>query len=677
MLGKLTLEALPLYSLVAASGALVTILGGVAAFILITWLKAWRYLWTEWLTSVDHKRIGVMYIILAMIMLMRGFVDAIMMRAQQAIAMDSGGYLPPEHFDQIFSSHGTIMIFFMAMPFLTGLINIVVPLQIGSRDVAFPFLNSVSFWLTSAGAGLVLISLVIGKFSTAGWTGYPPYSELEFSPGVGVDYWIWAILISGIGTTLTGINFVVTILKRRAPGMLLMRMTPFTWTALCSSILMAFAFPALTVVCAMLALDRTLGMHFFTNANGGNMMNYPNLFWIWGHPEVYILVLPAFGVFSEVVSTFSRKRLFGYTSLVYATAAIAILSFTVWLHHFFTMGASANVNAFFGAATMIIAVPTGVKVFNWLLTMYRGRIRFHPSMVWTLGFIVTFVIGGMTGVLLAMPPADYLMHNTTFLVAHFHNMLIPGALFGYFAGFMYWFPKVFGFALDEKWGMRSVWCWLVGFYLAFMPLYFLGFMAMPRRLERYEVPEWQPYLIVAFAGACLILLGMIMMGVQIAASVRRRNETRDLRGDPWNGRTLEWATASPPPVYNFAVLPDVRELDALADMKARGVAYDRPARYEDIYLPRNSAVGIVVGGFAFLLGFAMIWHIWWLAAACGLGLWVALAIRASDDDSEICLSATEVEKTEDERFRLLATAPPLEDADDDVAFDAPLTERAT
>jgi cytochrome o ubiquinol oxidase subunit I len=467
MLGKLTLEALPLYSLVAASGALVTILGGVAAFILITWLKAWRYLWTEWLTSVDHKRIGVMYIILAMIMLMRGFVDAIMMRAQQAIAMDSGGYLPPEHFDQIFSSHGTIMIFFMAMPFLTGLINIVVPLQIGSRDVAFPFLNSVSFWLTSAGAGLVLISLVIGKFSTAGWTGYPPYSELEFSPGVGVDYWIWAILISGIGTTLTGINFVVTILKRRAPGMLLMRMTPFTWTALCSSILMAFAFPALTVVCAMLALDRTLGMHFFTNANGGNMMNYPNLFWIWGHPEVYILVLPAFGVFSEVVSTFSRKRLFGYTSLVYATAAIAILSFTVWLHHFFTMGASANVNAFFGAATMIIAVPTGVKVFNWLLTMYRGRIRFHPSMVWTLGFIVTFVIGGMTGVLLAMPPADYLMHNTTFLVAHFHNMLIPGALFGYFAGFMYWFPKVFGFALDEKWGMRSVWCWLVGFYLAF------------------------------------------------------------------------------------------------------------------------------------------------------------------------------------------------------------------
>src|SRR5882672_166370 len=599
MFGKLTIEALPLYSAIAATGALVTVGGAFIVFVVVSWLKAWKYLWTEWLTSVDHKRIGVMYIVLALIMLMRGFVDAIMMRAQQAMALNNGGYLPPEHFDQIFSSHGTIMIIFMAMPFMTGLMNIAVPLQIGTRDVAFPFLNSLSLWLTSAGAALVMVSLVIGKFSTAGWTGYPPYSGIEYNPGVGVDYWIWALLISGVGSTLSGINFIVTILKRRAPGMGLMRMTPFTWTALCASVLMAFAFPALTVACGLLALDRLLGMHFFTNELGGNMMNYPNLFWIWGHPEVYILILPAFGVFSEVVSTFSRKRLFGYESLVYATAAIAILSFTVWLHHFFTMGASANVNAFFGAATMIIAVPTGVKVFNWLLTMYRGRIRFHPSMVWTLGFIVTFVIGGMTGVLLAMPPADYLMHNTTFLVAHFHNMLIPGALFGYFAGFMYWFPKVFGFALDEKWGMRSVWCWLVGFYLAFMPLYFLGFMAMPRRLERYEVPEWQPYLIVAALGACLIMLGIVCLIVQVVVSVLKRQEALDLSGDPWNGRTLEWLTASPPAPYNFAVIPEVRDVDALHEMKARGAAWRRPERYQDIVMPKSSGAGVMLGALAF------------------------------------------------------------------------------
>ena len=501
MLGRLTIDALPFYSAIAFGGALVTVGGALAVAAGITWFGLWRYLWNEWLTSVDHKRIGIMYVTLAMIMLMRGFVDAMMMRTQQAIALNSDGYLPPEHFDQIFSSHGTIMIFFMAMPFLTGLINIVVPQQIGARDVAFPFMNAVSLWLTTAGAGLVMVSLVIGKFSTAGWTGYPPFSGSEYSPGVGVDYWLWAILIGGIGSTLTGINFIVTIFKQRAPGMTFMRMPLFTWTALCTSVLMTFAFPALTVVCAMLVLDRTLGMHFFTNGGGGNMMNYPNLFWLWGHPEVYILILPAFGVYSEVVATFCGKRLFGYTSLVIATASIAILSFTVWLHHFFTMGASANVNAFFGLATMIIAVPTGVKVFDWLLTMFRGRIIFHTSMLWTLGFIVTFVIGGMTGVLLALPPADYLMHNTTFLVAHFHNMLIPGALFGYFAGYMYWFPKAFGFTLNERWGVRAFWFWLIGFYLAFMPLYALGFMGMPRRLEHYNIAAWQPYLVVAALGA--------------------------------------------------------------------------------------------------------------------------------------------------------------------------------
>ena len=653
MFGRLTIEALPLYSAIAAGGAAVTVGGALLVAIVITWLGAWRYLWTEWFTSVDHKRIGIMYVVLALIMLLRGFVDAIMMRAQQAMALNSGGYLPPEHFDQIFSSHGTIMIFFMAMPFMTGLLNIAVPLQIGTRDVAFPFLNSLSFWLTAAGAGLVMASLVIGKFSTAGWTGYPPYSGVEANPGVGVDYWIWAILISGVGSTLSGINFVVTILKRRAPGMTLMRMTPFVWTALCASVLMAFAFPALTVACGLLALDRTLGMHFFTNAHGGNMMNYPNLFWIWGHPEVYILILPAFGIFSEVVSTFSRKRLFGYESLVYATAAIAILSFTVWLHHFFTMGSSANVNAFFGITTMIIAVPTGVKVFNWLLTMYRGRIDFHPSMMWTIGFMVTFVIGGMTGVLLAIPSADFLMHNTTFLVAHFHNMIIPGVLFGYLAGYMYWFPKAFGFALDRKWGLASFWCWMIGFYLAFMPLYILGFKGMPRRMEQYNDPSWQPYLMVAALGAFVVLLGIAAMVMQLYVSIRNAKKTVDVTGDPFDGRTLEWATSSPPPAYNFAVLPEVRDREAFLDMKERGVERQRPAAYEDIHMPKNSMVGVAMGAFAFVLGFAMIWHIWWLVAASGLAMWVAMIARSSDDDSEFKISAAEVKQIEDARFRAL------------------------
>jgi len=657
MFGKLTIEALPLYSPIAAGGAAVTVGGALLVFLVLTYLKAWKYLWTDWLTSVDHKRIGVMYIVLALIMLLRGFVDAIMMRAQQAMALNSGGYLPPEHFDQIFSSHGTIMIFFMAMPFMTGLINVIVPLQIGTRDVAFPWLNAVSLWLSAAGAALVMVSLVIGKFSTAGWTGYPPYSGIEYNPGVGVDYWIWAILISGVGSTMSGINFIVTILKRRAPGMTLMRMTPFVWTSLVASVLMAFAFPAITVACGLLALDRLAGMHFFTNAHGGNMMNYVNLFWIWGHPEVYILILPAFGIFSEVVSTFSRKRLFGYESLVYATAAIGILSFTVWLHHFFTMGSSAGVNAFFGVMTMIIAVPTGVKVFNWLLTMYRGRIDFHPSMMWSIGFMVTFVIGGMTGVLLAIPPADFLMHNTTFLVAHFHNMIIPGVLFGYLAGYMYWFPKVFGFAFNRGWGLGAFWCWLVGFYLAFMPLYLLGLKGMPRRMETYNDPTWQPYLQVAAFGAFVVLCGIGCMVMQLYVSIRDRNKTRDLIGDPFEGRTLEWSTSSPPPPYNFAVIPTVGDREAFLEMKEKGTAYQRPAAYVAIRIPSNTPIGVILGAFAFVLGFAMVWHIWWLVLASGLVLFAAVIVRSSNDDQEFTMSAAEVKAIEDERFRLMGSRP--------------------
>jgi cytochrome o ubiquinol oxidase subunit I len=672
--GRLTLESLPFYSAVAASGAAVTVLGALSVVAVITWFGAWRLVLFDWVSSLDHKKIGIMYIMLALVMLLRGFVDAAMMRSQQAVAFNSDGYLPPSHFDQIFSSHGTIMIFFMAMPFLSGLINLIMPQQIGARDVAFPFMNALSFWLSFAGAGLVLVSLVVGKFSTAGWTGYPPYSGVEYNPGVGVDYWLWAVLISGVGSTMSGINFLVTILKCRAPGMHLFRMPLFTWTVFITSVLMIFAFPALTVACGLLALDRTFGMHFFTNAMGGNMMNYINLFWLWGHPEVYILILPAFGVFSEVVATFSQKRLFGYVSLVLATMAIGLLSFTVWLHHFFTMGSSANVNAFFGIMTTIIAVPTGVKVFDWLFTMYRGRILFRTPMLYTIGFLVTFVIGGLSGVLLAMPPVDYMMHNTTFLIAHFHNMIIPGVLFGYLAGYIYWFPKAFGFRLDEKWGVRSFWCWIVGFYLAFMPLYVLGLLGMPRRMEHYDVAAWQPHLILAAIGAFIIMLGIVCLGVQLVVSIRDRGRALDLSGDPWNGRSLEWATSSPPPPYNFAVLPQVTSIDAFWDFKQRGVAWRRPDQYVDIIMPKNSFVGAFIGGTAFVFGFATVWHMWWLAILSLALIAAAIIVRGSDDDTDLVMPASAVERIENARFAALARAPRPAIADDRGFVGAPVPE---
>jgi len=637
MLGKLTWDALPFYSPIAFGAAMMVVLGGLAVLAAITWFKLWPWLWKEWLTTVDHKKIGVMYIILALVMLLRGLADALMMRTQQAAALNSPGYLSPDHYNQVFSAHGTIMIVFMAMPFLTGLFNVVVPLQIGTRDVSFPFLNSVSLWLTASGAALIMASLVIGDFSTAGWTAYPPYSELSYSPGVGVDYWIWALFLSGFGTTLTGINFFVTILKRRAPGMSLMKMPMFTWTALITSILIIFAFPAITVTTALLGLDRYLGMHFFTNGGGGNMMNYANLFWIWGHPEVYIVILPAFGVFSEVVATFSKKRLFGYHSLVYATAAIGVLSFTVWLHHFFTMGSSANVNAFFGIATMVIAVPTGVKIFDWLFTMYKGRVTLTAPMYWTLGFIFTFVIGGMTGVLLAVPPVDFVMHNSEFLVAHFHNMLIPGALFGYMAGYMYWFPKIFGFKLDEKWGKRTFWAWIIGFYLAFMPLYVLGFEGMPRRMQHYDNPAWQPWLIVAEVGAFIVTLGVVFTVVQLVVSIKNREALKDETGDPWDGRTLEWAMPSPPPEYNFAVIPEVHALDELTWRKENGYADPIPVGLP-IVMPNNTSAGIIIGGLTFVLGFALTWHIWWLVIVSLVAMVATLIIKGSDDHPEHLVS---------------------------------------
>jgi cytochrome o ubiquinol oxidase subunit 1 len=527
--------------------------------------------------------------------------------------------------------------------------NFVVPLQLGVRDVAFPVLNATSFWLTAAGALLVNISLVVGEFARTGWLAYPPLSELQFSPGVGVDYYLWALQISGIGTLLAGINMVTTILKLRAPGMTYMRMPVFCWTALTSSMLIVAAFPILTATFGMLLLDRYLGMHFFTTDGGGNFMMYINLIWAWGHPEVYILVLPAFGIFSEVIATFSGKQLFGYRSMVLATLAICVLSFMVWLHHFFTMGAGADVNAVFGIMSMIIAIPTGVKLFNWLFTLYRGRLRFEVPLLWAIGFMVTFVVGGFTGVLLAVPPADFVLHNSLFLVAHFHNVIIGAVLFGAMAGYYYWFPKAFGFTLDRRLGAVSFWCWLIGFYLAFMPLYALGLLGMTRRMQHYADVSWQPYLIVAEVGAFIILAGIVATIAQLVVSIRTRDRRRDLTGDPWNGRTLEWSTPSPPPAYNFAVLPKVESLDAFWAMKQRD-PLPPPDHYQSIEMPSNSPNGFLTAFFAVVIGFAMIWHIWWMAilgAACAL---LTLLSFGWVERREVEISGTQL--AEAERARL-------------------------
>jgi cytochrome o ubiquinol oxidase subunit I len=645
MFGKLSWSAIPIDQPIpmVASGVVGLVILGVLAWVVLA--GHLPYLWREWITSVDHKRIGVMYTLLAMVMLLRGFTDAMMMRSQQAVAFQSQGYLPPEHYNQIFSAHGTIMIFFVAMPFVIGLMNLVVPLQLGVRDVAFPTLNSVGFWLTATGALLVNVSLVVGEFARTGWLPYPPLSELTYSPGVGVDYYLWALQISGVGTLVAGINLVTTVLKLRTRGMTYLRMPMFCWTTLASNLLIVAAFPILTATLAMLILDRYFGFHFFTNEAGGNVMMFMNLIWAWGHPEVYILVLPAFGIFSEVVSTFSGKPLFGYRSMVLATMAICVISFMVWLHHFFTMGAGPYVNAIFGIASMIIAVPTGVKIYNWLFTMYGGRVRFDTPMLWAIGFMVTFILGGLTGVLVAVPPADFLLHNSLFLVAHFHNVIIGGVLFGAFAGYAYWFPKAFGFRLHEGLGKAAFWCWLIGFYVAFMPLYALGFLGMTRRMQHYDVPEWRPWLLIAGVGAVIILIGIIFQIMQLAVSIRHREELRDRTGDPWDGRSLEWATASPPPVFNFAIPPDVTGEDAYWSLKAHAKQQDLEKRepdYKDIEMPRNSPTGFVCAFFATIMGFALIWHIWWMVAAGAIGAFATFVAFAWRDHDEYVIPAKEV-----------------------------------
>jgi cytochrome o ubiquinol oxidase subunit 1 len=654
--GRLSLESIPYHEPILLGTLIFVFTGGAVVLGAITYFKLWGYLWREWFTSVDHKRIGVMYIVLGLVMLVRGFADAIMMRAQQAIAFNgSEGYLPAHHFDQIFTAHGVIMIFFVAMPLVTGLMNFVVPLQIGARDVAFPFLNNFSFWMTVSGAILVMTSLFVGEFARTGWLAYPPLSGYAYSPDVGVDYYIWSLQIAGVGTLLSGVNLIATIVKMRAPGMTMMKMPVFTWTALCTNILIVAAFPVLTGVLVLLSLDRYVGMNFFTNDFGGNPMMYVNLIWIWGHPEVYILVLPIFGVFSEVTATFCGKRLFGYTSMVYATVVITILSYLVWLHHFFTMGSGASVNSFFGITTMIISIPTGAKLFNWLFTMYRGRIRFELPMMWTVAFMLTFVIGGMTGVLLAVPPADFVLHNSLFLIGHFHNVIIGGVVFGLFAGITYWFPKAVGFRLDPFWGKISFWFWVSGFYVAFMPIYVLGLMGVTRRLRVFDDPSLQIYFVVAAFGSLLIALGIAAFLVQIAVSIKNREKLRDVTGDPWNARTLEWSTSSPPPVYNFAFTPIVYDHDAWWDMKEHG--YKRPlSGFKPIHLPKNTGAGAILAGISFIVGFALIWYMWWLAALGFVALTATAIGHTFIYNRGFNIPAQQISETEQERTALLQSA---------------------
>ncbi|WP_420962953.1 cytochrome o ubiquinol oxidase subunit I [Brucella sp. IR073] len=652
--GRLTLESIPYHEPILVFTFIGVAIGGLAVLGLITYYRFWGTLWRDWITSVDHKKIGIMYIILGLIMLLRGFADAIMMRAQQAISFGANeGYLPPHHYDQIFTAHGVIMIFFVAMPLVTGLMNYVVPLQIGARDVSFPFLNNFSFWMTTAGAIIIMLSLFIGEFAKTGWLAYPPLSGIAYSPDVGVDYYIWGLQVAGIGTTLSGINLIATIVKMRAPGMTFMKMPIFTWTSLITNILIVASFPVLTAVLALLSLDRYVGTNFFTNDLGGNPMMYVNLIWIWGHPEVYILVLPAFGIFSEVVSTFSSKRLFGYTSMVYATCVIMILSYIVWLHHFFTMGSGASVNAFFGITTMIISIPTGAKMFNWLFTMYKGRIRYELPMLWTVGFMVTFTIGGMTGVMLAVPPADFVLHNSLFLIAHFHNVIIGGVLFGMFAGITYWFPKAFGFKLDPFWGKMSFWFWQIGFFVAFMPLYVLGLMGVTRRMSHFDDPSLQIWFQIAALGAVLIAIGIASFLIQLFVSFRKRESLRDLTGDPWDGRTLEWSTSSPPPEYNFAFTPIVRDHDSWYDMKRRG--HKRPLEgYIPIHMPKNTGTGAILAAFSVAFGFGMVWHIWWLAILTFVAM-IAIAIgHTFNYNRDYYIPAETVTATENARTRLLA-----------------------
>lgn len=650
LIGKLSGHALP-HEWFTIAGSITFIAMTIFVIIVITRMKKWKWLWNEWLTSVDPKKIGIMYFIAGGFMLARGGLDAIMVWLQQAFSSGSShGYLSADHFQQVFTAHGNIMVFFVAMAFIFGLINYIVPLQIGARDLASPFLNTLGFWLYIGGVVMVnMFFLLGGEYAATGWLAVAPLSGPEFSTGVGVDYWIWSLQISGIGTTLGAINFIMTILKMRAPGMTLWKMPPFTWGSLCSMVMAVTVFPLLTATLFLMFFDRYFGTHFFTTTGGGDPMMYTNLIWMWGHPEVYILMLPAFGVFTEVVATFSRKAVAFYKTNVVGMIGVSAFALSVWLHHFFTMGASANVNAFFGAVTIVIAIPTAILFFTWIATMYRGRIKFDTPMLWFLGFVAIFTIGGLTGVMLAVPPADFQLHNSLFLVAHFHSNVIGGVLFGIFCGITYWFPKFTGIKLNERIGRQAFWCWVIGFCMSFIPMYILGIMGATRRLDHYDASTgWQPLFVMMLLGGIVIAIGLALQIAQIIASFIQKRRLIDTTGDPWDGRTLEWAVASPPPFYNFTVIPEVDSHDAFWDMKRRGLSEQK---YEDIHIPRNTAAGIYISIFAFFVGFAFVWHITWLAVVSLIGILIVFIVRGFDENPEYTITAEEVRQHEEARHK--------------------------
>lgn len=625
-------------------GAMVAIaLASIGIVAGLTYFKKWGYLWREWLTTVDHKKIGVMYIIAALLMLFRGGVDAIMMRAQTA-APDMK-FLDAQHYNEVFTTHGLIMILFMAMPFIFGLMNVVIPLQIGARDVAFPRLNAVSFWLFFAGAMLLNLSFVIGGSPDAGWSAYFPLASKEFSPTVGNNYYSIALQISGIGTLMTGINFLVTILRMRAPGLKLMRMPMFTWSSLITSVIITFAFPVLTIALLLMMFDRLFGSQFFTMANGGMDMLWANLFWVWGHPEVYIVILPAFGIYSDIISTFAKKNLYGYKSMVISMVAISLLSFLVWAHHFYTMGQGAMVNGFFSITTMAIAVPTGVKIFNWLFTLHRGKISLTTPMLYAMAFIPIFTLGGVTGVMLAMASADYHYHNTMFLVAHFHYVLIPGAVFAVIAGFHYWFPKVFGFRLNEKLGKIAFWLIAVCFNITFFPLFLLGLKGMTRRMYTYSAETgFGPLNFLSFLGALGLAAGFVVLVYNVYWSFR--HSPRETNGDPWDARTLEWATPSPVPAYNFAEVPNVKTIDAFWFSKINKKMPIFEGKLEPIHLPNNTGKPFVLGIAFFFLGFFLVFSWWTPAIIAGLGVLGVLAAMSFDRDHGFHIPVEEIRETE-------------------------------
>ncbi|EJU7555447.1 cytochrome aa3 quinol oxidase subunit I [Listeria monocytogenes] len=628
------------------------VLVSIGVVALLTYTKKWKWLMKEWISSVDHKKIGIMYLLAAVLMFFRGGVDALMMRTQ--LALPDMKFLDAQHYNEVFSTHGTIMILFMAMPFIIGLMNIAVPLQIGARDVAFPFLNNLSFWTFFMGAMLFNLSFVIGGSPDAGWTNYAPLAT-DFSAGYGINFYLLGVQIAGIGTLMTGINFFVTILRMRTKGMTLMKMPMFTWSSLITSLIIIFAFPVLTVALALMSFDRLFGTAFFTLTNGGLPMMWANLFWVWGHPEVYIVILPAFGIFSEIISTFSRKKLFGYPAMVAAMAVISLLSFLVWVHHFFTMGSGALVNSFFSITTMMIAIPTGIKIFNWLFTMYKGRITFTTPMLWSLAFIPNFVVGGVTGVMLAMAAADYQYHNTYFLVSHFHYVLIAGTVFSCFAGLTYWYPKMVGYRLNEKIGKWFFWIFVVGFNVCFFPQYFLGLDGMPRRIYTYVQGDgWTTLNFISTVGGFLMGVAFLVLCYNIYYSYK--NSKREVTGDPWDARTLEWATSSAvPPKYNFAVLPEWNDLDDFWNRKQKGDPYVIDKNYKPIHMPSNTMVGFVMSVFFFIAGFGLVFYWYWMGIIGLVGILGCMIYRSFQNNDGYHVEVDEIKATEEHNARELAT----------------------